>query len=394
LLEKGTSRQTQKLVGRALFGGMTAAMLALLILASQSQLQLPGSGAAPRIWNPDLRVEFGTEPAAKNIIRKFDGYNMARGGRDDARTFDANVDQYMAPNMVYESVGFGNWKTPHGWAKGEEHNYGMAFPETVFTQMLFFGDEEIATTTTYGKALWKGDLFGVKAPKQWVTLRITDFYDIPMDSTGRHRIRYNFMMVDWADTMRQIGRPVLLPSVLPEGLVLPPSANDGVPAPLSAVVQAEGRDPWQARKLVEKAWRSDWAGEGSARDHWDKEMTFYGPAGIGLAKGVETYDKHVLAPFREAFTNRTVEKLYSCCEGNYCALLGEVRGAAVGNWLGLPSKGKKVAIRIAWHWRVVASKVQEGWMIIDFPGLFQQLGLDFYVMAAEGKSLASVSATL
>jgi len=364
-------------------GGFIGILLLLAFMAFARQAQ-----TGPRIWDPDLRVEFSTEPEAKSVIRKFDGYNMARGGRDDAITFDANVDLYMAPDIVYESVGFGNWKTPHGWAKGEEHNYGMTFPETVFTQMLFFGDDRVATTTTYGKALWKRDFFGVKAPNEWVTLRITDFYDIPADTTGRNRIRYNFMMIDWADVLRQIGRPVLLPSALPDGLVLPPSVNDGVPAPLSAVLQAEGRDAKAAKEVVMKAWRSDWEGDGPAAEHWHEQMTFYGPAGIGLAQGVETYDEQVLAPFRAAFGKRRVEELYSCCEGNYCALLGLVRATGVDSWLGLPSAGKEVSIRIAYHWRVVDSKVQEGWAIIDYPGLFEQLGLNFWEMAAEGKSLS------
>eukprot|EP00439_Symbiodinium_sp_Y106_P012703 s3219_g1.t2 len=345
--------------------GLTSAGLAWRYLSSSEQEPV---ATAPRckyieissIWDPDLRVEFSSEPAAKSVIRKFDGYNMARGGRDDAATFDANVDQYMNPDLYYESVGFGNWHTPHGWAKGEEWNYGMAFPETVFTQMLFFGDDQVATTTTYGSALWKGELFGVNGPDQWVNLRITDFYDIPKDETGRHRIVYNFMMIDWADALRQIGRPILFPAKLEEGRVLPPSANDGVPAPLSVLVQAQKRDAGEASRLARTALYRDWAGSGKADEHWNKDMVFYGPAGIGLAQGVSTYEEHVLSPFRAAFTNRSVEELYSCCEGNYCAVLSKVHGIGVQNWLGLPTAGKAVAIRMAMHWRTDSFRVQEG----------------------------------
>mmetsp|Transcript_41590 Transcript_41590/g.96860 ORF Transcript_41590/g.96860 Transcript_41590/m.96860 type:complete len:456 (-) Transcript_41590:117-1484(-) len=376
---------------RPLAMAMGSITLVVIGLVSYPYFQQEQSALSPpRIWDPDLRAEFAGEPPAKSVIRKFDGYNMARGGRDDARTFDANVDQYMSPELYYESVGFGNWHTPHGWAKGEEMNYGMAFPETIFTQMLFFGDDKVATTTTYGSALWKGDLFGVPAPNQWVTLRITDFYNIPMDSTGRHRILYNFMMIDWADALRQIGRPILLPASLEEGRVLPPSANDGVPAPLSVLVNAQKRDAGEALPLARAALHHDWAGSHSADEHWDSDMVFYGPGGIGLAQGVLTYEKHVLAPFRAAFTNRSIEELYTCCEGNYCAMLSKIHGTGVQNWLGVPTAGKTVAIRAAMHWRTENSKVKEGWAIIDFPGLFEQVGLDFYSMAKEGKSLADV----
>lgn len=339
----------------------------------------------PRIWNPDLRREFSTEPLAKSVIRKFDAYNMARGGRDSQATFDANVKIYMMPNMLYESVGFGTWRTPAGWSAGEEMRYGTAFPETIFTQMLFFGDEQIATTTTYGSAFWGGELWNLKPPNQWVTLRITDFYYIKEEAPGQGRISYNFMMIDWADALRQIGRSMLPPAPLQEGLVLPPAANDGVPAPLSAVVQAQGRDPKVARAVAEAALQQDWAGSGDQfMMNWHKSLTYYGPGGIGLARNLSDYKQYVVEPFRAAFVNRKAVVELSACEGNYCGLFGRLSGRGVSEWLGLPTVGRDVSFRFAMHYRVIDEKVQEGWAIFDFPGLFSEIGLDFYALAASG----------
>lgn len=338
----------------------------------------------PKIWKPDIRREFLTEPLAKSVIRKFDAYNMARGGLDDSKTFLANVHQYMSPDLVYESVGFGTWQTPEGWNQGEEGRYGAAFPETVFTQMIFFGDEQVATTTTYGSALWGGDLFNIKAPNKWVTLRITDFYNIQHKAPGSGRISYNFMMIDWADALRQIGRRMLPQPPLEEGLVLPPSANDGVPAPLSVLVQAEHRDALTARAVAEAALQHDWTGSATSVQNWHDNLTYYGPGGIGLARNLSDYKKHVVGPFRTAFVERTAVVELSACEGNYCGLFGRLSARGVGKWLGLPTAGKSVSFRFAMHYRVVENKVQEGWTIFDFPGLFTDLGLDFYKIASEG----------
>jgi predicted ester cyclase len=294
---------------------------------------------------------------AKSVIRKFDAYNMARGGRDDAATFRANVHHYMMPDLLYESVGFGTWSTPAGWARGEEHNYGMAFPETVFTQMLFFGDQRIATTTTYGSALWKGDLFGVKAPNQWVKLRITDFYNVKEEAPGYGRVSYNFMMIDWADSLLQIGRRMLPEAPLEEGIVLPPAANDGVPAPLSVIVQSEGRDDKAARAIAEAALQRDWAESGDSAQSWHDGLTYYGPGGIGLARNLSDYKKHVVGPFQAAFADRTALVELSACEGNYCGLFGRLSGHGVANWLGLPTVGKDVSFRFAMHYRIVGDKV-------------------------------------
>jgi predicted ester cyclase len=358
--------------------------LVLLATASFYLFYFFGQGK-PRIWDPDLRREYSTEPLAKTIIRQFDAYNMARGGRDDPITFRTNVERYMVPDMVYESVGFGNWKTPAGWARGEEHNYGMTFPETIFTQMLFFGDKNVSTTTTYGSALWKGDFLGVPASNTWVTLRITDFYHIRPEADGWGRIEYNFMMIDWADLMRQVGRPLLPPAPLPEGRVLPPDANDGVPAPLSVVVQAEGRDHVVANASAQAALH-EWVVEGTKAKNWHADLVFFGPGGIGLARGSQEYEEHVLAPFHNAFTNRSVMTKLSACEGNYCAAFGEFHVKGVAPWLGLPTVGKKLAIRFGMHWRIVNGKAKEGWAIFDMPGLFSQLGLDFWKMASKAKA--------
>mmetsp|Transcript_173028 Transcript_173028/g.420896 ORF Transcript_173028/g.420896 Transcript_173028/m.420896 type:complete len:437 (-) Transcript_173028:218-1528(-) len=361
----------------ASFVVLFAASIAGLLVVSASRWK-------PRIWDPDLRREFSTEPLAKSVIRKFDAYNMARGGRDDHETFKANVNNYMMPDLFYESVGFGTWRTPAGWSLGEEHNYGMAFPETIFTQMLFFGDERVATTTTYGSALWGGDLFGVKAAHQWVTLRITDFYSIQEEAPGYGRISYNFMMIDWADALRQIGRRMLPQAPLEEGIVLPPAANDGVPAPLSVLVQSEGRDGKAAHAVAEAALQQDWTGMGDSLQHWHEDLNYYGPGGIGLARNLSSYKEHVLGPFRAAFTDRKAVIELSACEGNYCGLFGRLSGHGVGEWLGLPTAGQNVSFRFAMHYRVVGGKVQEGWTILDFPGLFANIGLDFYALAAAG----------
>merc|ERR1712014_100679 len=125
------------------------------------------------------------------------------------------------------------------------------------------------------------DFLGVEASNSWVTLRITDFYHIREETGGWGRIDYNFMMIDWADLMRQVGRRVLAPAPLQEGLVLPPHANDGVPAPLSFLVHAEGRDPIAASAAAKDA-LNEWVGDSVESQSWHKDLTFYGPGGIGL----------------------------------------------------------------------------------------------------------------
>jgi len=107
-----------------------------------------------------------------------------------------------------------------------------------------------------------------------------------------------------------------------------------------------------------------------------------------MARGVIELEQHVLQPFRAAFANRTLDIQVFDCEGGYCGATGFIKGRHVKTWLGLDASNKNVALRFAFHWRVSMGhvhhgQVQGGWAVFDMPGLFAQLGLDFFGRARE-----------
>jgi len=335
-----------------------------------------------QLWKPRMLPIFRDEPLAKNLIRRFDLYLM-NGATFDAGEFKLrNVGQWLAPEFIYDSVGFPSTYGLAAWClSGEESQYRTAFPTTGFSQMMFFGDHEHATTTTYGNAHWMGELFGVPAPQDWTYFRVTDFYKIRKTSEGEGLVHYNFMMIDFADMFRRNGRPVLPLAPLPEGFVMTAHANDGVPAPLSVVVA--GRDHVAALKAAKGALYDGWVGgEGAYMKWWHNDLTFYGPGGIGMAVGANQYAEYVLQPYHDAFTNRSSDTHMIFCEGNYCASFVTLWGDHVGTYVGQIASNKRIGLRVALHWRIVEEKIQEGWAIVDFPGFFTQLGKDFFAIAA------------
>lgn len=50
-------------------------------------------------------------------------------------------------------------------------------------------------------------------------------------------------------------------------------------------------------------------------------------------------------------------------------------GTHEGTWLGVASTGRRITIRMAVTFRVVGGKIVEDWVLVDFLGVFQQLGL-------------------
>lgn len=382
---------------RAVQLAVAAAVPGLALLAAgfaagsrwQQRPEARGEGAVAlreveeELWQPKLVPAYQEEPIAKNTVRRFDAYLMLQAAFDSPERKLLNVEQWLAPDFVYETVGFPNSVTPHGWCiSGEEKMFRDAFNASVFSQMLFFGTDTMATTTSYGTAFWQQELLGVPAPKKWIYFRVTDFYAGRKLGPSSGQLYYNFMMIDFADLFARVGRPVLPPAALPEGLVLTAAADDGVPAPLS--VAAKNQDAVAAKKAAEAALFEDWAGTRPAplARWWHSNLTFYGPGGVGVARGADEYRLHVLEPFWGAFENRSVTPKIFGCEGNYCGAFGELRGRHVAPWLGLKASGKHLTIRFAFHWRVVGGRVQEGWAIFDVPGVFAQLGLDFWALAA------------
>jgi len=342
--------------------------------------ELPQAAPQGPLWQPILPPIFQKEPVAKGTVRRFDAYLMNQAAFDQPETKARTVAQWLVPEFIYETVGFA---TSHGlrhWClNGEESQFRTAFPVSGFSQMLFFGDEFHATTTSYGNLFWARPFLGIPAPKVWTFLRVTDFYAVRKTGDGTSKVHYNFMMVDFADLLRRIGRPVLPKAPLPEGLVMTAATNDGVPAPLSVV--AEGRNSTAAHHAVAGALADGWAGNSEDAKWWHRDLTFYGPGGIGRAGNAEEFQRHVLGLFRRAFADRTCDTHMLFCEGNYCGAFGTLQGRHVGTWVGQAASNRTVTVRFAMHFRIVDDLIIEGWAIFDFPGMFAQLGKDFFAAA-------------
>jgi len=379
-------------VGKNRFCKLVTCLVIAVGVAPMCILKIWLLSLSPNLWDQNLRPEYANEPLGKKTIRFFDGYLMARAGLDGPADFQANVNRGLAPDVVFESVSWGPGGRPlltHGrdtWTNsGEERRFRKAFGSTeLFTQMMFFGDNATGTTTSYGTLFWGGELFGIPPPKKWIELRVCDFYRIKKDSSGIYGglITYNFMMIDWADVLHRAGYSVLPSARLEEGIVLPPAANDGVPAPFSLL--AATRDAKSARQVVQAILMENWGGDANPTKMWHSDLTFYGPRGVGLARSVKAFEEDVLKPFRVAFANRIVAIDILTCEGNYVAAKGHIWGDHVGSWLGLPPKRKRIKLTFGMHWRVLEGKAKEGWAIFDIPGLYRQLGFDFFQSAVKG----------
>ena len=86
----------------------------------------------------------------------------------------------------------------------------------------------------------------------------------------------------------------------------PPAALDGIPAPISRLVDPTAGPA--AKLLVLQALDTDWVTGTGPSMLWSEDMDWYGPFGIGHATSRAEYEQYVLRPFREAFTSRQIGK--------------------------------------------------------------------------------------
>jgi len=119
--------------------------------------------------------------------------------------------------------------------------------------------------------------------------------------------------------------------------------------------------------------------------YWHPNMMWYGPAGIGTARGVDGFQRHHQAPFLTAFPDRKGgHHRARIADGEFVCSTGwpSVRATHLGPYLGTPATGKAIEMRVMDWWVCAGNKLTENWVFIDLPHLFDQMGVTFEGLAA------------
>lgn len=123
-----------------------------------------------------------------------------------------------------------------------------------------------------------------------------------------------------------------------------------------------------------------------AEHFWHPRMNWYGPAGIGTARGIAGFRNWHQIPFLNALPDRkggTSGTLNShfFAEGNYVAVTGwpNMEMSVTGDgWLGIAPSGQKITMRSLDFWRVEVDRIRENWVLVDLLDVFHQLGVDVF----------------
>ena len=238
-----------------------------------------------------------------------------------------------------------------------------------------FNDGDWFASTGYFAGHFENSLFGIEASGRPHFLRYGWF-----DRVVGEQVVESYVLLDLTRLMIETGQWPLRPQ-LGENWSPPPGTQDGVT--FGFVDPAESDN---SLKLVEAmiaglmSYDQKSLSSMGMKRFWTPQFQWYGPGGIGSARGHADYERAHQGPFLQAFPDR-VGGNHKCRigEGAYVASTGWPSLNAThlgGDWIGLAATGKRITQRIMDFWRREDDLLVENWVFIDMIDLIGQLGID------------------
>lgn len=194
---------------------------------------------------------------------------------------------------------------------------------------------------------------------------------------------------DIPEVMMQAGTWPMVPSLGREWHVPGPATQDGlVPEP------RDGERSADSLKLVSNmlAALGNFAEGGvdamRLGDYWHPRFSWYGPSGIGTARGIAGFRNWHQIPFLNAMPDRvgSIGKGHLFGDGDYVGFTAwpGMRMTISGNgWLGIAPSNQKITMRSLDFWRCENGLIRENWVLVDILDVYHQLGVDVFARLRE-----------
>ena len=113
-------------------------------------------------------------------------------------------------------------------------------------------------------------------------------------------------------------------------------------------------------------------------EFFDEDFSWMGNTGCGTKKGLREFQDNWQKPFQAAFSDKVCIDEARLYMGEWAAAFGRQEAIHSGEFMGIAPTGKKVEIRYMDFWRVSEGKIQDNWVMVDFPYVMSQLGIDIF----------------
>ena len=113
-------------------------------------------------------------------------------------------------------------------------------------------------------------------------------------------------------------------------------------------------------------------------EFFSENFRWMGNFGCGTKSGLREFQDNWQKPFQEAFSNKVCIDEARLFMGEWAAAFGKQEAIHSGEFMGIEPTGKKVEIRYMDFWKVSEGKIQDNWVMVDFPFVMKQLGVDVF----------------
>ena len=113
-------------------------------------------------------------------------------------------------------------------------------------------------------------------------------------------------------------------------------------------------------------------------DFFTEGFRWMGNAGCGTKTGLKEFQDNWQRPFQAAFSDKVCIDEARLYMGEWAAAFGRQEAVHSGTFMGIEPTGKTVEIRYMDFWKVLDGKIVDNWVMVDFPHVMAQLGVDAF----------------
>ncbi len=113
-------------------------------------------------------------------------------------------------------------------------------------------------------------------------------------------------------------------------------------------------------------------------EFFDNNFNWFGNFGCGTKIGLKEFQQNWQIPFQKAFSEKVCIDEARIFEGEWGAAFGRQEAIHTGVFMGIKPTNKKVNINYMDFWHVKNNKIINNWVMVDFPDVMKQLGVDVF----------------
>ena len=113
-------------------------------------------------------------------------------------------------------------------------------------------------------------------------------------------------------------------------------------------------------------------------EFFSEGFRWMGNTGCGTKDGIREFQDNWQKPFQAAFSDKVCVDEARLYMGEWAAAFGRQEAVHSGTFMGVKSTGKKIQIRYMDFWKVENGKIVDNWVMVDFPSVLSQLGIDVF----------------